>query len=79
MAFNAKSKLRRFVLHRAEDASGVSGTGLVAEGVEFTSGMVAITWLSPHRAVNVYESIRTVEELHGHEGRTRVVFVDKTK
>lgn len=68
--------MRRFQLHRDQDETGVSGTGIVAEGVEFTSGMVAMTWLSPHRCVNVYESIKTVEQLHGHQGKTRVVFLD---
>lgn len=67
---------RRFQLHRDQDESGVSGVGIVAEGIEFTSGMVAMTWLSPHRCVNVYESIKTVEQLHGHGGKTRVVFMD---
>jgi hypothetical protein len=69
-------KMRRFQLQRDEDESGVSGVGLVAEGIEFTSGMVALTWLSPHRCVNVYESLKTVEALHGHQGKTRVIFVD---
>lgn len=67
-----------FQLHRDEDETGVSGVGIVAEGIEFTSGMVAMTWLSPHRCVNVYESIKTVEQLHGHGGKTRVVFIDAT-
>jgi hypothetical protein len=69
-------KARRFQLRRDEDETGVSGTGTVAEGVEFTSGMVAMTWLSPHRCVNVYESIKTVEQLHGHGGKTVVVWLD---
>lgn len=74
-----KSSSRRFQLFRDQDASGVSGTGLVAEGIEFTSGMVAMTWLSQHRCVNVYENMKTVEELHGHDGMTRIVYVDKIK
>ena len=76
MPLNTRSKARRFYLERTEDASGVSGTGIVAEGVEFTSGMVALTWLSPHRCVNIYESSKTVIELHGHEGRTNIVWID---
>lgn len=71
----AKSNIKTFLLERVEDASGVSGTGIVAEGVEFTSGMVALTWFSPHRCVNIYESIKTVEELHGHEGKTIIKFI----
>ena len=37
---------RRFELHRDDDVSGVSGTGVVAEGVLFSSGRVALEWLS---------------------------------
>lgn len=70
------SKARRFILQRTEDESGVSGTGLVAEGVEFTSGIVALTWLSPHRSIEINESMRTVEELHGHGGKTEIVWID---
>lgn len=72
-----KQRMRRFQLHRKKDETGVSGTGIVAEGVEFTNGAVVMTWYSPHRCVNVYESIKTVEELHGHEGDTSIVFLDK--
>ncbi len=70
---------RRFLLRRDIDETGVSGTGYVAEGIEFTSGMVAMTWLSPHRCINVYESIKTVEALHGHGGKTVVEWIDGTK
>ena len=34
------SSLKRFLLVRTEDVSGVSGTGVVAEGVMFPSGVV---------------------------------------
>lgn len=68
---------RRFILQRNEDATGISGTGAVAEGCEFTSGLCAMTWLSEHRTMEWYESIKTVIELHGHEGRTEVVWLDE--
>lgn len=76
---NTKSNIRRFCLNRKEDETGISGTGIVAEGVEFTNGAVVMTWYSPHRCVNVYESIKTVYELHGHDGKTEVVWIDKIK
>lgn len=71
-----KPNAKRFELHRDEDETGVSGTGIVAEGVEFTGGMVALSWLSPYACVNVYGNIKVVEDLHGHGGKTRVVFID---
>lgn len=71
-----KCKMRRFQLRRDEDETGVSGTGIVAEGIEFSNGAVAMTWYSAHRCVNVYESIKSVDALHGHEGKTVIVFLD---
>ena len=68
--------MRRFHLVREVDVSGVSGTGVVAEGLEFSNGMIALTWISPHRTVTVSENIKTVEVLHGHEGSTKVRWID---
>lgn len=70
-------KVRTFTLQRSEDESGVSGVGIVAEGVEFSSGQVVITWLSYFPAVNVYGSIKVCESLHGHGGKTKIVGDDE--
>lgn len=64
-----------FQLHRIEDESGVSGTGIVAEGVVFTSGKCAMCWLTKHTSVAVYDSIADLEAIHGHNGKTRVVYL----
>lgn len=68
--------LRRFHFFRKEDASGVSGCGVVAEGVQFSNGHVALTWLSAHPSINLYDSIEDVQLIHGHEGKTKIVFDD---
>jgi hypothetical protein len=68
--------MRRFHFLRLEDASGVSGCGKVAEGVVFSNGKVALEWLSNHASTNLYDSIADVEFIHGHEGRTKIVFDD---
>lgn len=67
---------RRFQLHRQEDETGISGTGIVAEGIEFSNGRVAITWLTPLTSVAVYDCVKTLESIHGHGGKTKIVFVD---
>lgn len=41
-----RSTARRFHLVRAEDVSGTSGVGTVAEGVEWSNGWVSLHWLS---------------------------------
>lgn len=71
-----KSFQRRFVLQRNEDATGTSGVGVVAEGVCFSNGKVALHWLSHYGAVNVYDSMEVTTKVHGHEGRTVVVWTD---
>ena len=66
--------MRTFCLLRIEDESGVSGTGRVAEGIEFSNGWCALTWLSSHPSVNIYPSLSEIEFIHGHHGKTRIVF-----
>lgn len=73
------TNIRTFVLRRAEDETGVSGTGIVAEGCEFSHGMCAVTWMTPYRCVNVYESIKAVEAVHGHNGKTLIEWVHTTR
>lgn len=68
--------MRRFHFMRLEDASGVSGCGAVAEGVIFSDGRVALEWFGEHASTNLYNSIADVEYIHGHGGRTQIVFDD---
>jgi hypothetical protein len=59
-----------------KDVSGTSGCGVVAEGVIFTNGHVALTWLSARPSINLYDCIEDVESIHGHQGCTRIIFDD---
>lgn len=78
--------MRLFVLDRDEDETGVSGCGVVAEGVEFGDGTVALrrrptVFAEQARGVTatstaVWACIADVETIHGHGGRTRVVWLD---
>ncbi len=67
---------RRFKLVRTEDVSGTSGTGIVAEGIEFSNGRVVIHWLSQLDSIGVFDNLHTLEAIHGHEGRTKVEWID---
>ena len=71
-----------FQLHRDADATGCSGTGVVAEGAFCPDGYPAAVqlWWRPGLAVaaqsgGAYGAMRDVEQIHGHGGRTRVVWV----
>lgn len=69
-------RIRRFVLDRTEDVSGTSGTGIVAEGVCYSDGVVALRWVVELRSTCVYQSVEDVVAIHGHDGRTSVVWLD---
>jgi hypothetical protein len=69
--------MRRFHLQRDVDATGISGTGRVAEGVVFSNGWCALTWLTAHTSVVFYQSIADVEAIHGHQGSTKIVYQDE--
>lgn len=79
--------MRRFVLNRKADLTGMSGTGDVAEGVEFEDGTCAMRWkelptddpnyIRGVRATTViYQNAASIEALHGHGGFTVVHWVD---
>tara|TARA_B100000963_G_C22126526_1_gene451373 strand:+ start:154 stop:495 length:342 start_codon:yes stop_codon:yes gene_type:complete len=62
-----------FYLNRTEDESGISGTGRIAQGCVFDNGRVALTWLSEHPSVTIYDNIGEVRAIHGHSGKTEVI------
>lgn len=63
-----------FVLSRQVDVSGVSGTGIVADGVEFPDGTCVLHWRGQMPSTVVWGSIEAVEQIHGHGGATRIVW-----
>lgn len=66
MLSRAPSGMRRFTMSRQHDASGVSGTGLVLEGVLFSTGIVVIHWLTPppRGSISVFDSIEQFLTIH---------------
>lgn len=68
--------IKRFHLRRTEDESGISGTGRVAEGVLFSDGVAAMRWLTERRSTCTYANVADLIAIHGHGGKTLVVFED---
>lgn len=75
-----------FELIRGHDVTGISGTGVVAEGVQFGDGTVVLRWLDhsvteANRTLGVrpttvlHDSIGSVLALHGHGGATELVWI----
>lgn len=71
--------MKLFQLNRIEDETGISGVGVVAQGVVFDNGWCAMIWLTSNFSVVVYPSIQMLEAIHGHNGKTRVEFYDELK
>jgi hypothetical protein len=71
--------MKCFYLVRHVDVNGLSGTGVVAEGIIFDSKMCAMTWLTEYPTVTVFPNITVVKKLHGHEGATEVIIEGKSK
>ncbi|MEE4540970.1 hypothetical protein V2S66_03180 [Streptomyces sp. V4-01] len=72
----AKQNPRRFYLHRAHDTTGVSGTGRIADGIEWPDGTVTIRWRGDRPSVVHWAALADAEHVHGHGGRTYVVWLD---
>lgn len=68
---------RRFHLHRHNDETGVSGTGTVAEGIQFQDGCVSMRWcVRPAHSTTHYTTIDDVILIHGHNGKTEIIWID---
>lgn len=69
--------MRRFVLRRNVDVSGISGTGIVAEGVEFTNGTCVVRWLGAYGTTVIHDrGMESIVHIHGHGGHTVVEYLD---
>ena len=72
---------RSFAVYRRADSSGVSGIGLVMQGVIFGTGKCIINWLTPEPSgsINIFDSFDMFMDIHvrAHPGNdTRIEFAD---
>jgi hypothetical protein len=67
---------RRFLLYRHVDVTGISGTGLVASGVMWGDGSVALHWHTTIRSHVIFPSLQDLIALHWHGGATDIEWLD---
>ena len=77
----------RFTIYRGFDASGVSGTGRVLNGVVFPDGVTVVRWCSNQKVKNravhstaVYDSFEDFKRIHvdSHlENKTVIAWFDE--
>jgi len=68
----------RFRLVRYRDVTGVSGAGVVAEGVQFTDGTTVVRWCVPDlpKSTVTWDNVTEAVSIHGHDGETVLEWVD---
>ncbi|GLZ78175.1 hypothetical protein Afil01_29820 [Actinorhabdospora filicis] len=74
-----RSRVARVALYREVDVSRVSGCGVIADGAVWDDGSAVIYWRGTTSGIRQHESFRhwsEIEAIHGHGGRTRLVWID---
>ncbi|GIG61847.1 hypothetical protein Lfu02_62190 [Longispora fulva] len=69
---------RPFALRRWADPTGVSGTGIVAHGVQWFDGRIELRWIGTTTGVTSscsYDSMEDMLRVHGHGGHTEVAWL----
>jgi len=58
--------IETFTVCRQSDESGISGTGVVIEGVLFATGQVVLHWLTPtpRGSISVFDSLNDFRKIH---------------
>lgn len=74
---------RSFAVERQHDESGVSGVGVVLEGVVFGTGVTVVHWLQPppRGSINVFDSFEQFMSIHvgpHPSNQTRILWSDGT-
>lgn len=67
--------MKNFQINRSVDPIGVSGTGIIAEGVVFENGKVVVCWLGPTSTIVVHENIESVIKIHCSHGGTTIQYI----
>lgn len=72
----AIARPRPFLLFRHHDVSGVSGTGVVAEGIEWTDGTASMRWRGDRVSTSFYPNgLISLRAIHGHGRTTEAVYL----
>ncbi len=75
---------KKFAMIRVNDVGGVSGTGHILDGVEFSNGKVAVTWLGKGSvqasSVSVWDNFDDFMSVHVHShpgNETKIIWEDE--
>jgi hypothetical protein len=68
---------RRFQMYRHHDVTGISGTGVIAEGTEYRDGVASLRWYGDHPSEVWWPSVAEILAVHGHQGATELRWLDE--
>lgn len=68
--------MNRFYLQRDKDFTGISGTGRVLDGVQFSDGTVVVRWNTNKACTGIYDSIDDFRAIHVHNGN-EIIWIDE--
>lgn len=68
-------EVRRFVLVRHIDVTGISGTGKIAVGTEWPDKTCTMFWLGT-KTHGFYHDMNQIQEIHCYGGNAHVEFAD---
>ncbi len=73
--------MRVFNLIRNYDVTGTTGTGTVAQVVEFDNGKAVIAWNTPSgpKSVTVYDDLTDLRRVHCHGANSILVLLYDTE
>lgn len=67
--------MKLFVIKRIEDNTGLSGTGIVADGVEFDDGQVVLKWRGEISTIVIHKNLENVKKLSCSHSKSEIVFM----
>lgn len=76
MVNRTRGSFKRFVLQRDRDDTGMSGTGIVAEGAVLSDGRAVVRWLGANSSIVLWDNLTELLNVHGHNGHTRLRWLD---
>lgn len=68
--------IKTYKLVRNKDVTGVSGTGIVGFIAELPSGRCVLEWISNHPTITIFNNIKEIELIHGHDGKSVIKCIE---
>ena len=67
--------IETFTVCRQNDESGVSGTGVIIEGVQYATGQVVLHWLTPvpRGSIAIFESLNDFKKVNPHPDNKTII------